>query len=106
MLTLGLGPQAFDNLAKQTGDVGRRLGQRQLSGLDARKLEKLLDELNKAVDLGVSSGQEVSGNDRVFSGAVRQRFDYRLDGGEWRPKLMGDVRDEVPADELGTADVG
>src|SRR4029434_6135682 len=91
-----LGTEPLDNLVEQVGHVGRLERKRDLPGLDPGQLQKLLYELDQAVDLGVGMLEKVVRGSTIADGAGLQRFDNGLDPSEGRTQLVGDVGDEVP----------
>ncbi len=67
---------------------------------DFRETEQVFDDGVQAVGLLGNDAQESLGVDWVLAGAVEQRFDEALDGGDGSFEFVGDVGHEIAANVL------
>jgi hypothetical protein len=86
--SLRLTGQAVNGVSEDEGEVERTSGQGDVAGLETRKLEKLFDHLDQAVNFGVGPGEEFSGRFRIVLGAALQSVYHGLDRREGRAELM------------------
>ena len=70
------------------------------SRFNSGQLEQFAHELGKSVHLNVHAAQEVGPTLGILEPTRFEALNKRFQRRNWRPQLVGDVRDEVAADDL------
>jgi len=92
----------------QVGDGDRRHLQGLPLALEAGQFQQLLGHLGQGVHLGFHALEEVPCGGRIADGAVAQRLDEGLQGGDRRAQFVGGVGDKVapqPHDAAQVAEI-
>jgi len=90
--------------ACQLGEVGWYPSKLQLATLGFGQFQQLVHQTCQMFNLGCNPSQEVLSHFPVSECSVEQRVNQRLQRGERRAEIMGDVGDEVTSNRLGATE--
>jgi hypothetical protein len=95
--------KALESRSNGVLKIVRLAGKLNAARFSAAQLEQLLDQSRQAIHFHVDTGHEITSGVGASEGTFFQRFYHGLDGGDGRPELVRDVRNEISPHHLGAS---